>query len=591
MKKKSIPLLLALTLAFSLFPTALAAESVTPTPPSWCPQEEYAVFPGSAAYEPENWEIITQTRAEVEWGAVNLGALPLRWKFTGLPNSYTVPTGETDKYGHPYVERYCDFGVLLEKALVEVRLLYTHDKYDGPYWTTLANTLEGGGDERLDVLTDQQRYAILLWTARGVLRYRGVGEELNEYLPYLMEFPQFRLETLTNTVIFTEEEKAEWNGQLAQSLEEHMNHITVWLDGREIEMDVLPEVKNERTMVPIRAVAEAIGADVSWDQATQQIGLQRAGVTVSMTLNSTTATVDGAPIEMDVAPYATEGRTLIPARYVAQFFGQKVDWDGAKRQVLITEDKSVAEGSNLERWAIKLGMVYGFRYYGVNYGLPEPMGHPMFFGMYDRTAEEVKSIRASLLSDWGVSGREDVLELVPRMTYHGHNDSFQEAAAIANALSEAEMAALIAQSSETDQYMWPYTKEVSQRWGDKGILAWDLCRMGAMVQWAYTAGYITYQEALELVEPAAQLAQETFSGWDEFYRNYLDGYSWWARADVYTLRAEIEEKLINERGSLEGYEPWMAHPMAVYYVTMSQRTGLMEDGLFEAGVIGLSAAE
>ena len=195
---------------------------------------------------------------------MNLGALPLRWKFTGIPSSYTVPTGEKDKYGHEYVERYCDFGVLLEKALIEVRLLYTHDKYDGPYWTTLANTLEGGGDERLDVLTDQQRYAILLWTARGVLRYRGVGEELNEYLPYLMEFPQFSLETLTDTVIFTEEEKAAWNSQLGQSLEEHMNHITIWLDGRELEMDVAPEVKNERTMVPIRAVAEALGADVSW---------------------------------------------------------------------------------------------------------------------------------------------------------------------------------------------------------------------------------------------------------------------------------------------------------------------------------------
>ena len=121
MKKKSVSLLLALTLVFSLFPAAAAAESgaVTPTPPSWCPEEEYAVFPGSAAYEPENWEIITQTRAEVEWGAVNLGALPLRWKFTGLPNSYTVPTGEIDKNGREYAERVDDFGVLLEKALVE----------------------------------------------------------------------------------------------------------------------------------------------------------------------------------------------------------------------------------------------------------------------------------------------------------------------------------------------------------------------------------------------------------------------------------------------------------------------------------------
>ena len=587
MKKKSVSLFLLLVLATFLFPTAFAAESVTPSPPSWCPEEEYAVFPGSAAYEPENWDIITQTRAEVAWGPVNLGALPLRWKFGALPDSYTVPTGKTDKYGHPYVDRFCDFGVLLEKALVEVRLLYTHDKYDGPYWTTLAYTLEDGGDERLKELTDQQRYALLLWTARGVLRYKGVGEELNKYLPYLMEFPQFSLEKLTDTVIFTEKEKAKWNSELGRSLAEHMNHITVWLDGRELPMDVSPEVRSERTMVPIRAVAEALGADVSWNQATQGISMTRAGTTVVMTLDNTTAAVNGVPVEMDVAPYANGGRTLIPARYVAEFFGQKVDWDGAKRRVLITEDKSMAEGSNLEEWAIKLGMVYGFRYFDSNYGLPEPMGHPMFFGMYDRTAENVKSLRDNLFSSWRISSRKEVLELIPRMTYYGHNDDFLEAAAIVNSLTDQELELLISMSSETDKYMWPYTKEVSERWGDKGILSWDLCRMGAMVQWTYTAGYITYAEALELVEPIARLAQETFTNWDEFYLNYLDGYSWWSRTDVYSLRKEFEEKHMKERGNLDGYETWMAHPMAFYYMNMSNRTGLLDDSLFKTGVIGL----
>ena len=173
------------------------------------------------------------------------------------------------------------------------------------------------------------------------------------------------------------------------------------------------------------------------------------------------------------------------------------------------------------------------------------------------------------------------------MTYHGHNDAFQEAAAIVNSLTDQELELLISMSGETDKYMWPYTKEVSERWGDKGILSWDLCRMGAMVQWTYTAGYLTYREALELVEPAARLAQETFTDWDEFYLNYLDGYSWWARDDVYTLRAKIEEEFMNERGNLDGYKTWMAHPVSSYYMNMSNRTGLLDDSLFKTGVIGL----
>jgi len=430
MKRKVLSLLLICALALSLLPGARAAgEAVVPTPPEWCPEEEYAVFPGSAAYEPENWDILTQTRAEVRWGPVNLGALPLRWKFAGIPTSYTVPTGETNESGIAYVERFCDFGVLLEKALIEVRLLYTHDKYDGPYWTTLANTLEGGGDQRLAALTDQQRYAVLLWTARGILRYRGVGEELNEYLPYLMQFPRFSLETLTDSVIFTDEERARWSAPLAQSWAEYASHVEIWLDGKELDMDVPPEVKNQRTMVPIRAVAEAIGAQVEWVQGTQQVVMTRGGSTVTMTLNSTAATVDGQAVEMDVAPYAANGRTLIPARYVAEFFDQKVDWDGTKRRVLIEEDKSVAEGSNLEQWAIQLGMMYGVQSYGANYGLPEPYGKPIFFGINSRTAKGARSMRESLAETWGVTSHESIVSLVTRMTPHGHNDNFREMAA------------------------------------------------------------------------------------------------------------------------------------------------------------------
>lgn len=587
--KKLLTFALTLALTLGLIPAA-AAEAVTPTPPPWCPEEEYAVFPGSAAYEPENWDIIVQTRDEVAWGPVNLGALPLRWKFSSLPDSYTVPTGETGKYGEVYAERFYDFGVLLEKALVEVRLLYTHDKYDGPYWTTLSTVLEGGDDPRLDALTDQQRYAVLLWTARGILRYNGVGEKLNQYLPQLMEYPQFTLETLTRSEIFTQQEQESLQKRVRQSWEDHNSHIEIWLDGKELKLDVPPEVKNERTMVPIRAVAEAIGADVEWIQEERKVVMTRAGSTVTMTLDSATATVDGRAVGMDVAPYATEGRTLIPARYVAEFFGQKVDWDGGKRQVLITEDKSVAEGSNLEAWAVNMGKIRGHIDFGANYGIEEPYGRPAVFGEYRRSANEVKVVRDKLFSGWGVMSRDDLIPLIQRMTPHGHNDSFQEAAEIANGLTKEGMEFLLALSGETDQYMWPYTKEISQRWGDKGILAWDLSRMSNLAQWGYTAGYLTYEEALELVEPAARMTQETFSDWDEFYLNYLDGYNWWARNDVYTARTEYEarRKEIYENDPYdkqmpESYEYWRALPRAEYYECLRG----LDDTLFQTGVIGL----
>lgn len=548
--KKLLALILALVLALGLMPLAAAEESVTPTPPEWCPEEEYAVFPGSAAYEPENWVLIQETRQEVRWGAINIGSLPRRWDFHRLP---TTLQGE-GKSGK-------DFGVLLEQALVEVRLLYTHDDYNGPYWPSLMYVLEGGDDPQLDGLTDQQRYAVLLWTARGILRYKGVGERLNEYLPYLMEFPQFSLSKLTDTVIFSDEEHARLDAEVRQSWAEHMEAITLWLDGKKLALDVAPEVKNQRTMVPIRAVVEAIGGDVAWDQETRQVTMTRAGSTVTMTLDSTTASVNGAAVEMDVAPYATNGRTLIPARYAAEFFGQKVDWDGTKRQVLITEDTSVAGDSNLEAWAMSMGAMLTY--------MNEKT--PACFGVKNRTADNVERCAGILSGSWGIEDREDLVETVLSMTYYGHNASFLEMAADVKQRTPEERSAISAESDVWGEHMWTFTEELDKKWGDRGILAWDLFRMSNLVQWGYVAGYLTYEEALVLLEPAATRLAENFTSWDEAYENYLDGYNWWARNDVLG-----QDPMDTQRGG--------------YYQRMKGQTysvPLFDDSLFKAGVIPL----
>ena len=72
----------------------------------------------------------------------------------------------------------------------------------------------------------------------------------------------------------------------------------------------------------------------------------------------------------------------------------------------------------------------------------------------------------------------------------------------------------------------------SAKWGDKGIIAWDLCRASNVLQWGYTAGYITKDEALAMGQDAVAAAVEAFDSWEELYDNYLDGYAWWSRSDI-----------------------------------------------------------
>ena len=116
--------------------------------------------------------------------------------------------------------------------------------------------------------------------------------------------------------------------------------ITVTLDGRAIDFDVQPQIMNERTMVPLRAIFEALGADVAWDQATETVTAVKDDTTVSMTIGSNVIYVNQKPIELDIAPVIVDERTLVPVRAVAESFGSAVDWDGESRTVII---RSVVE--------------------------------------------------------------------------------------------------------------------------------------------------------------------------------------------------------------------------------------------------------
>ena len=101
---------------------------------------------------------------------------------------------------------------------------------------------------------------------------------------------------------------------------------------------VTPVLRNDRTLVPVRFVAEALGAQVEWDGEAEQVTITLGGRTVVMTIGKTAYTINGAAHEMDVAPAVEPGwdRTLVPIRFVAEALGMEVEWDGRYDFVLIT---------------------------------------------------------------------------------------------------------------------------------------------------------------------------------------------------------------------------------------------------------------
>lgn len=120
--------------------------------------------------------------------------------------------------------------------------------------------------------------------------------------------------------------------------------IQVLVNGKPVTFDVPPTLANGRTLVPLRAIFEAMEASVTWDDATQSVTGTRGDTTVVLTIGSTVAKVNGQEVTLDVPAVLRSGRTFVPARFVAEALGAKVDWDQVTNTVIITDTQVSAAG-------------------------------------------------------------------------------------------------------------------------------------------------------------------------------------------------------------------------------------------------------
>lgn len=109
-----------------------------------------------------------------------------------------------------------------------------------------------------------------------------------------------------------------------------------------IQMDVAPEIVSDRTYIPVRYIAHALGVsddNIKWDGKNDTVTIANNETIIELTIGSTTEIVNGEPIEMDAAPYVkqidTGGRTMLPARWVAEPLGAMVTWDQGSGQMII----------------------------------------------------------------------------------------------------------------------------------------------------------------------------------------------------------------------------------------------------------------
>lgn len=120
--------------------------------------------------------------------------------------------------------------------------------------------------------------------------------------------------------------------------------VSVTLDGRTLGSG---QVMEGRTLLPFRTVFEALGANVRWEAKSQTVSAERGDDTLVLTVGSRVVEWRGSLIKVDAPPVIVEGRTLVPLRLVAQALGLNVRWDEASRTVHLERypaDRQLASG-------------------------------------------------------------------------------------------------------------------------------------------------------------------------------------------------------------------------------------------------------
>lgn len=101
--------------------------------------------------------------------------------------------------------------------------------------------------------------------------------------------------------------------------------------------DQSPFIEDGRTLIPVRALSQTLGASVTWDAKNKRAAINRGSDTIIIAEGDTTAYINNTPVQLDVPARIINGRTMVPLRFAAETFGLTVNWDENTKTVELTD--------------------------------------------------------------------------------------------------------------------------------------------------------------------------------------------------------------------------------------------------------------
>lgn len=131
--------------------------------------------------------------------------------------------------------------------------------------------------------------------------------------------------------------------------------VTVMVDGEYVKFDVQPTIIEGRTLVPVRAIFEALGAEVEWNGDTRTAVSSKGDTKVSVQIDNNVMKVNDADVVLDVPAQLIDNRTLVPVRAISEAYDCYVDWNGDKRTVIVVSDLAKTEIMKVNDISVSVG--------------------------------------------------------------------------------------------------------------------------------------------------------------------------------------------------------------------------------------------
>lgn len=188
--------------------------------------------------------------------------------------------------------------------------------------------------------------------AEAVLaQIKTMNEQANELKDKIKETINERF--MMVKTMYSEEELSKFESAsdaIAQMYEDakSLEAGSVTVNNHLVKFDAPPYIKGGSTYVPLRAISEQLGAEVSWNEETQTVTITKESTTIEIKANSTTVSINGTPTELKSPATVTNGRTYLPLRFLAETLNFDVSWDGDHDIIDIDDSEDADDAADVD---------------------------------------------------------------------------------------------------------------------------------------------------------------------------------------------------------------------------------------------------